>query len=220
MGMFTQLARKQGACDGWNKVKTAFLRNKVDCLVPAEESGEEALRSYPEDALLRVQIYQPRSIPHHNFFFAFIAEVYDAWPDIHPFQPDNSEHLRAWLTVKAGYLEMFEWDFVGLPTTTIHASLNVCRALIKARAGDRATWFKIIGTKIYAAWPKSIKFEKMDEDEFKRFTTIVFALIYSEVGIDVDDYYGEWQNKHGGLQVAPTRKAEDFNSRSAGLYFC
>jgi len=199
-------------------MKEVFLRNRGAALTAIDEDGETALRSYPIGAVLRVKLTQPRSLPHHNFFFAFLEEVYLGWPfETHPFQPDDSEHLRAWLTVKAGYMQMMEFEVPDGPT--VSAAIKVAKGVVFQFSGGRPIWFKVVGHKIFAAWPKSIKFTKMDEKEFIEFTTKVFDLIWSEVGIDVEEHYREWQNKNGSLQVVPARSAEKPDGQSAGLYF-
>lgn len=46
---------------------------------------------------------KPRSIDQHKRFFAVVKAAFDNWPHAHKFQPDNAEHLRAWLLVRAGH---------------------------------------------------------------------------------------------------------------------
>lgn len=199
-------------------MKEAFLVNKLNSLAAASEDAVEALKAFPENVVLRVKITQPRSMPHHKFFFAFLNEVFQNWPEDHPFRPNDEEHLRAWLTVKAGWLEMMEYV---VPTTAeAHRAIKIAKAIIYKFSGGRPIWFKLIGSQIYAAWPKSIKFEKMDEEEFKRFTTAIFTLIYAETSMDVEEHYERWQSENGGLSVAPTREKEESDQSPESPYFC
>ena len=47
-----------------------------------------------------------RSTPDHRRFFARIHAAFHHWPEAHEFQPDDAEHLRAWLLCKAGYRDV------------------------------------------------------------------------------------------------------------------
>lgn len=186
-------------------MKEVFLTNMGNALVPAEADGEEALASYPKGVVLRVKITQPRSNPHNSFFFAFLRETFDAWPSTHAFQPrDSSDHLRAWLLVKAGFSEQIEVDWPENKMQAVHAA-NTLKVVVNRFSRGKPFWVKIVGLKVVAAWPMSIAFENMDEEEFKRVTTIVFSVIYAEAGLDVDEYYERWQEKNSELSIKPTR---------------
>lgn len=197
-------------------MKEVFLRKSGVKLEAVDEHGEETLRTYPDGVVLRVKLTQPRSSASHRFFFAFLNEVYLNWPETHPFRPDDMEHLRAWLTVKVGHMQLMEFD---LPDGIMaREAVRVARAAIFEFSGGRPIWFKIINNKIFAAWPKSIEFHKMDEREFCGFTDAIFSLIYQETGLDVEEHYREWKDKHGSLQMAPARQKEEPDAKPAGLY--
>ena len=186
-------------------MKDLFLRKVGQTLVPVNELGEEGLASYPDQVLLRVKITQPRLLPHHRFFFAFLDEVFEHWPDTHKFQPTDADyHLRAWLLVKAG----FSHRFVSEPfkdSRITQKALVLLKGFVQQLTGGKPVWFKQVGETIEAQWPRSISFTNMDEEEFRRVTSVVFAVIYGETGMDVDEYYERWKIKEGSLQVAPTR---------------
>lgn len=199
-------------------MKEVFLHNKRTALIPASSDAEEALYAFPLGAVLRCKITQKRSLPHHNFYWAFIGECFNEWPENHGHKPMDGRHLHSWLAVKAGYLEMLEFEAPeSASEREIEFSVKMAKSLADKLSGGRPSWPKVIGHKIYFAWPKSIAFENMDEDDFKRFTMLVFTLIYSEAGIDVDDYYKKWQSKHGDLKVRPERFVSPVEN---GLYFC
>ena len=44
-----------------------------------------------------------RSRPDHNRLFALIDKAFMHWPEGRDFQPQNAEHLRAYLLVRAGH---------------------------------------------------------------------------------------------------------------------
>lgn len=191
-------------------MKELFLRNTRSALVPASKSGEEALASYPKDVILRVKVSQARMLPHHKFFFAFLDEAFEHWPALHAFKPRDADyHLRAWLLVKAGFSEGV--DLRPRTVQEAHATVQALKLVVRGLVGDRPFWSKITtdheGGLIEVRWPMSIAFHNMDEEEFRRVTPVVFAVIYAEAGIDVDDYYRKWQEKNGKLKVEPSRKA-------------
>lgn len=194
-------------------MKDLFLRKVGQTLVPVNELGEEGLASYPDQTLLRVKITQPRLLPHHRFFFAFLDEVFEHWPETHKFQPtDADHHLRAWLLVKAGFSDRFVSDPFQNGKITKQA-MALLKSFVDRLTGGRPVWFKQVGETIEAQWPVSISFTNMDEEEFRRVTALVFAAVYGETGIDVDEYYQKWKLKEGSLTVVPTRKFEEQNGR-------
>lgn len=195
-------------------MKELFFRNAGKALIPINADGEEALASYPIGVTLRVKVVQPRSTPHHNFFFAFLKEVFGHWPDTHAFQPRDEDYLRGWLLVKAGFSETmeFDWDF-GANQYGRDMAIRMMKSAVERFSKGRPFWVKAQGMKIIAAWPRSIAFDKMDEEDFRRTANLVFAVIYAETGLDVEVHYQAYLEKHPALKVVPTRK---INGRQTG----
>ncbi len=195
--------------------KEIFLINRGDALIPNSEDAEEALRSYPFGVQLRVKVTQTRSLPHHRFYWAFLAHVFPHWPEHHKHPLRDEDHLHAWLAVYVDWCEEFTSELMpDLKTAGLAATMVI--AFVKKISGDKPFWLRIDGNKVTARWPKSIAFSRMDEEEFKRFTTRVFTAIYEKVGIDIDEYYEKWQDSHGALKVVPERNKSPVEQ---GLYF-
>ena len=55
-----------------------------------------------------IEIKKRRSLKHHKRLFGLIRAAFDLWPEGHEFQPETEDHLRAWLTIKAGHCEVKE----------------------------------------------------------------------------------------------------------------
>ena len=187
-------------------MKDVYLRNLGKSLVPVNREGEEALASYPINSAVRVKITQDRLLSHHRFLFAFIREVFEAWPNTHKIQPPDEDWLRAWLLVRADvrHTMTVAWDILG--TKEPFAAV----AILKRVAGtltDRPVWFAIDPDQgiIEMSWAKSIAFHKMDQQEFSETTTRIYDVVYEETGIDVDDVAARWQKEHGKLKVEPKR---------------
>lgn len=187
-------------------MKEVFLSNRRDALVPVTDEGFDVLGQYPKDAVLRVKITQTRSLPHHRFFHAFIGEAFSEWPEGHKIQPSDTEYLRAWCLVKANIKEIVTVNLGELGIRNPMAAIASLK-LISRSLTSKPVWFNIdthLGI-VEMQWAKSIAFDKMDEAEFRETTARVFDVIYQETGIDVDDYYHNWQEKYGKLKVEPTR---------------
>lgn len=183
-----------------------FLSNHGDSLVPVNDEGYVALSKYPKDTVLRVKLTQARSLPHHRFFFAFMREAFDNWPDDHRVQPPNEDWLRQWLMVRAGIKETAALAFESGTSPDPMGLVRMLKA-ITGTVTKRPIWFSIDTSEgtIEAMWAKSVAFDKMDEAEFKETTSKVFKTIFDEVGIDCDVYYLDWQKKYGKLKVEPSR---------------
>ena len=192
-------------------MKELFFRNAGAALIPNNEEAEDALRQYPNGVTLRVKVVQPRSTPHNNFFFAFLKEAFEQWPETHAFQPtDYNDHLRAWLLVKAGFSNGV--DLRPRTEQEARATVAALKLVVRELAGGRPFWTKITvdygGGLIEVRWPKSIAFDRIDEEEFRRITTVIFAVIYAETGLDVEDHYQRYLEKHPALKVVPTRRVD------------
>jgi len=111
-----------------------------------------------------------RSNPQHNRFFKLIDVAYHHWPEKIEFQPDSSEHLRAWLLCKAGYKNVQRIEMQRGKALSDDA-LHVLRLTLKA-AGSYA-WIVPSNTDYFVISPQSMRFDKLPH---KRACTVM-ALI-------------------------------------------
>jgi hypothetical protein len=134
-----------------------------------------------------------RSLPDHRRFFALIQAAFHQWKENHEFQPDNSEHLRAWLLCKAGYRtntvieppssmdEIAYYDFV--------ASVEgVMRAM------DGHGFVVMHDGVVVIVRPKSIAWHKIGQREFGRLRDAVTDIIEAEIGVSADQLLRERDN--------------------------
>ena len=49
---------------------------------------------------------KPRSRNQHNRWFALATAAFHHWPEAHEFRPKSVDHLRYWLTVQAGRVDV------------------------------------------------------------------------------------------------------------------
>lgn len=160
-------------------------------LIPLGAHYEERLRTLPQGVALKARITQPRSLPHHNFFFAFLEEVYGSWPQVHKFQPVNATHLRAWLLVKVGYARRQEIQIGDASLHTVQAIVSGLRDFHDSE--DRYYWYWIEGERLLMARPLSMGFDHLDQHDFAPISDAVFKVIYDETGMDADEHHERWK---------------------------
>lgn len=127
---------------------------------------------------------KPRSLDQHRRFFGVLKATFDNWPESHAFKPENAEHLRAWLLVKAKHSSI----------KTFHVGQNeaaeVARLLpiIAAMMLHRYCWCRTDGVSAVAVCvPESIAFDKMEHAAFCALNDEVEAVILDETGLKADD---------------------------------
>jgi hypothetical protein len=60
-----------------------------------------------------------RSPADHRRFFGVIKAAFLHWPEKHEFQPEDPEHLRAWLLCRAGYKPRVRFRLVRRDTQSL-----------------------------------------------------------------------------------------------------
>lgn len=120
-----------------------------------------------------------RSLPEHKRFFAILAGYFANWPERCEFQPETSEHLRAWALVKAHH---FESAIIDPEAILKFASLRIKgeHSFIVPRGG-----------KIGVYWPKSISFPACDQWKAHQIFAEAEAVLEAETGIRADQLLNE-----------------------------
>jgi len=120
-----------------------------------------------------------RSIADHRRLFALIRNAFDNWPERHEFQPDNAEHLRAWLVCKAGWRMTTAYDLGAKADPDVVAL--ALQAGIKAAKG---IGFVTVHNRLVAVvTPKSMDFRSMAQAEFGHLRDAISDVIEAETGI-------------------------------------
>lgn len=107
---------------------------------------------------------KPRSEPDHRRFFALINAAFHQWPETHEFQPDSSEHLRAWLLCKAGYRSC-----VTIPIESDDSAARRVALLAASRAVQAAgshSFVRAHGAAIAVFSPRSISWDTLSQKDF------------------------------------------------------
>ena len=101
---------------------------------------------------------EPRSVPQHRRFFGLVRAIYHHWPEHLEFQPDNEDHLRAYLLVKAGHrsVKTFYPEVKG-----VSADFAKMLPIVSAMMLNRYCWAWADGEAVKVAAPESTAFQKL-----------------------------------------------------------
>jgi hypothetical protein len=120
---------------------------------------------------------------HHDALFAFIGDAYKSWPHTHPFRPDSAEHLRAWLLVEASHSTI---DLMFVRTAGEVVAVTEYNEIERRRARwsfpkitERREGGEVVGFDIEIRTALTIRWDALDEAEFKKVSGPVFDLIAS-----------------------------------------
>ena len=122
---------------------------------------------------------KPRSIDQHRRLFAVIAATFANWPERHPFQPQDAEHLRAWLLVKAKHSTVKTFYLDG--DAEEYARVI---PIITASMMGKHSWARAQGNALHVAVPESIAFDKLEHSKFCAINDTVDEIIRAETGLD------------------------------------
>ena len=167
-----------------------FFRSTGKSLMPAEREAEELLASIGVNAMVRVKITKPRRVKHHRWFFACIQGYFDNWPTNLEFQPECSEHLRAWATVKAGHRDILGERLDKTEGDIITMAEFVMKCM--ARQRDRGYGFVVIhnGALVFMT-PKSIAFDALDQAAFAPIAHEILNVLEEVSGISIASMMAE-----------------------------
>ena len=130
-----------------------------------------------------------RSIAQHRRFFAVIKAAHDHWPESHPFQPDSSEHLRAWLLVRAKHCDIKSFDM-----TNDASEAAKLLPIITAVMLRKHCWARANGSELQVCVPRSIAItgeHAVGHLEFCDINRDVDDIIRAETGLDPDQLLRE-----------------------------
>jgi hypothetical protein len=126
----------------------------------------------------------PRNYERHKALFGMLKPAFYYWPDpeVEPFRPNDAEHLRAWLLVKAGWRESEDLRISG--TSSKYATI-MAMAFLNRKREKTAVHFEEMKDGIRVYWPKSVAYTKCSEDQFRRVLTNVTEIVEEIIGVDV-----------------------------------
>ena len=128
-----------------------------------------------------------RSPADHRRFFKLIGATYHHWPESSEFQPDNAEHLRAYLLCKAGYRDVttIPVEFGEDQPVLMRLVALAAEAAVKAAKGF--AFIRPHGQALAVFFAKSIAWDKLDQKHFNKIRDAVEEVIEAETGMKPDD---------------------------------
>ena len=123
----------------------------------------------------------PRNLQRLALLFAILEPALTQWPEDYEFQPQSTEHLRAWLLCKAHWAETRDLE-IGGPSKS-HA-IRAVQYFMDSGKGWK--FYKPTSKGIREYTPKSISFGKCREAEFKAVLNSITEILESIIGVPVE----------------------------------
>lgn len=122
---------------------------------------------------------KPRSVEQHRRFFGVIRAAYHHWPERCNFQPDNEDHLRAWLLVKAKHrsIKMFQ-------TEGDASSVAALLPIVILMMTKKYAWSWAVPGGVQVCMAESISFDNLAHAPFCALNDDVDEVIRVETGLD------------------------------------
>jgi len=136
-----------------------------------------------------------RSRPDHNRLFAIIDRAFHQWPEAEEFQPRDAQQLRAYLTVRAGHINV-----VPVPVPEGYAESQAIRDLYrlavegtaKACAGEAGyNTTRVSASGIEVISPRSISYDTVSQKEFGPIRDAILHIIEAALGVPADQLLRE-----------------------------
>jgi hypothetical protein len=157
--------------------------NQVQCAAPLAEVAAKILA-------IGAKGPKVRSPADHRRFFGCIKAAFMHWPEQHDFQPDDAEHLRAWLLCRAGYKTVTSLEFEDHWSDEMRSTLvELAESLI--RDAKSHAFVRPMGNVLYVFWPRSLKFEELGQKEFGQIREVVEEVIKCETGREASELLRE-----------------------------
>lgn len=139
--------------------------------------------------------HRPRSVEEHRRFFGIVAAAFGSWPELHEFQPESREHLRAWLICQSGpqYRTVETFTLPDAPVTIVATMMGIIEALLQREEGFKFARWR--GDVISITRPKSLRFDRMKQGEFHELNERVSTIVSDALGVDIETLLDE--AKHG-----------------------
>jgi hypothetical protein len=131
-----------------------------------------------------------RSPADHRRFFGVIRAAYLHWPESHEFQPEDPEHLRAWLLCRAGYKSVTEIPFEeSWPEAMQRLAMLTAEQVL--RAAKSHAFVRPHPGGLFVFSPKSLAWESLGQKEFGQIRESVEEVIKCETGREASELLRE-----------------------------
>jgi hypothetical protein len=167
------------------------MRRLGRALLPIGAVDEGRILELPDGMPLSVKVSRPRSRKVHATFFQVIKEALAYWPPNHePYPgPNEEDKLRAWLLCRTGQHESYDFPLTGIKVSDKAIIMTMERLIEKLRNEDRYAFVRqgrVDGDPALRVFvPLSIRWDDVDETEFRPIKDAVFAEIEHIIGCEV-----------------------------------
>jgi hypothetical protein len=127
---------------------------------------------------------QQRSQAAHNHLFAVISEAFKQWPESAEFQPEDAEHLRSYLLVKAKHYDKLDVRCKNSDAISLRMQLD---AVIRAFCDGKPPLMHVYPWGIRIFKPRSISYAAADRKIFNAVSETVFQIIEDAIGVKIED---------------------------------
>ena len=166
-----------------------LMRKVGRTLLPARKDDDLAFEKLIQGRIYKINIHLPRSKKQHGRFFAAIEEAFMHWPATHEFQPENAEHLRAWLLCSAGHVEpVFDVSL----TDDLSSAISMVVATVERRRAEKKFVFpryrmergQAVAVRLYVA--ATVNHKEVDQPTFAPVAQSVFEIIENIIGVPIE----------------------------------
>ena len=126
--------------------------------------------------------HRSRSTPHHRLFFSVIARAFESWPESEKFQPEDAEHLRSYLLIKAGHFTKLDLRCENPDAMSLEDQL---RAIIRT-ISDKPPLMHSYEWGVRIFWSKSMSYSAADRKTFNEVCDKVFEIISVTLGVTIE----------------------------------
>jgi hypothetical protein len=120
--------------------------------------------------------------------FAVIAEAFRQWPMSAEFQPEDAEHLRAYLLVKARHFDKLDVRCKNSDAISLRMQLD---AVIRAFCDGKPPLMHVYPWGVRIFKPRSISYAAADRKVFNAVSETVFEIIEDTLGVKIEDLKNE-----------------------------
>ena len=115
-------------------------------------------------------------------FRSLLRATYEHWPESHIFQPENEDHLRAWLLIRAKHctIKSFYMD------SDASENARLIPFVMATMTGKHA-WARAKGNELQVCVANLIAFDKCPHQLFCKLCDDIAADIKNETGMDADE---------------------------------
>lgn len=119
------------------------------------------------------------------------------WPERHPFQPKDEEHLRAWLLIEVKHTDELDVTDLteGNPAVIASVGKFFCNGRSDFRLANR-------DNRMVVKRPRTLQKEVIGVEEYRKVAQAVYEIIAIETSLTVEDYKEQRRQQNAKRRIA------------------